>query len=218
MAETKHPMIASDGWPFFFAGLIVLLVAFKFQEWFIVALCGVYFLAAFLLFRDPHREIPSSPFAVVSPVDGIIEVIECLQEGLLRREALFLKIKLNKSGAYTTRSPTEGKIMSLSDAESGSRLVESHGLWVRTDENDDVVMLLRGSGYKSLYPAVADISYGERIGQGDRIGLNRLADYAELYLPADVKLLVGLGDKVYAASSVLAEYPHQSIETDTNEQ
>ena len=137
---------------------------------------------------------------------------------MLKREALYLRIKLNKSGAYTTRSPTEGKIMSLNDAESGSRLVETHGLWVRTDENDDVVMLLRGSGYKSLYPAVADISYGERVGQGDRIGLNRLADYAELYLAADVKLLVGLGDKVNAASSVLAEYQHKSIETDSNEQ
>ena len=217
MAETKHPILASDGWPFFFGGLLVLLFALKYQQWWLVFLCGLYFATAFLLFRDPHREVPSIPLAVVSPVDGVVEIVECLQEGLLKRESLYLKIKLSKSGAYTTRSPTEGKIMSLNDAESGSRLVESHGLWVRTDENDDVVMLLRGSGYKSLYPAVADIRYGERVGQGDRIGLNRLADYVELYLPAGVKLLVGLNDKVYAASSVLAEYQHQTIETDATE-
>ncbi len=217
MAQTKHPILASDGWPFFFGGLLVLLFALKFQQWWLVILCALYFVAAFLLFRDPHRTVPSIPLAVVSPVDGTIEIIECLQDGLLKREALYLKIKLDKTGAYTTRSPTEGKIMSLSDAESGSRLIETHGLWVRTDEQDDVVMLLRGSGYKSLYPAVADIHYGERVGQGDRIGLNRLADYVELYLPAGVKLLVGLGDKVYAASSVLAEYQHQSLETDITE-
>ncbi len=217
MADTKHPILASDGWPFFLGGLLVLFFALKFQQWWLVFLCGLYFVTAFLLFRDPHRTVPSIPLAVVSPVDGKVEILECLQEGLLKREAIYLKIKLYKSGAYTTRSPTEGKIMSLNDAESGSRLVETHGLWVRTDENDDVVMLLRGSGYKSLYPAVANIRYGERVGQGDRIGLNRLADYVELYLPADAKLLVGLGDKVYAASSVLAEYQHKSEEPEPNE-
>ena len=217
MAETKHPILASDGWPFFIGGFIVLLFAIKYRQWWLVALCVIYFITAFLLFRDPHREIPSLPLAVVSPVDGTITVIECLHEGLLNREALYLKIKLNKCGAYTTRSPTEGKIMSLSDAESGSRLVESHGLWLRTDENDDVVMLLRGSGYKSLYPATADLRYGERVGLGDRIGLNRLAEFVELYLPANVKLAVALGDKVLAASSVLAEYQHQPLETDESE-
>ncbi len=217
MTETKHPILASEGWPFFFGGLFVLLFAIKYRQWWLVALCVIYFIAAFLLFRDPHRELPSQALAVVSPVDGKVTEVKFLHQGLLKREALFLKIKLNKSGAYTTRSPTEGKVMSLSDAEAGSRLVESHGLWLRTDENDDVVMLLRGSGFKSLFPAIADISYGERVGIGDRIGLNRLASTLELYLPANVKLLVGLGDKVSAATTVLAEYQHQSIETDESE-
>jgi len=218
MAKTKHPVLARDGWPFFFGGLLVLLFALKYEQWWLVILCGLYFISAFLLFRDPHREVPSIPLAVVSPVDGEVQIIECLQQGLLKRESLYVRIGLHKTGAYTTRSPTEGKIMSLSDAEAGSRQVESHGLWVRTDEDDDVVMLMRGSGYKSLYPAVADIHYGERVGQGDRIGLNRLADYVELYLPANVDLLVKLGDKVYAAASVLAEYKHQSIETDVSDE
>ena len=217
MAESKHPILASDGWPFFFGGLVVFIFALKYRQWWLVALCGIYFLAAFLLFRDPHRELTTLPLAVVSPVDGTVTVVQFLHQGLLNREALYIKIKLNKCGAYTTRSPTEGKIMSLSDAESGSRLVESHGLWIRTDENDDVVMLLRGSGFKSLYPAIADISYGERVGLGERIGLNRLADSLELYLPANVKLEVALGDKVLAASTVLAEYQHQLIETDESE-
>jgi len=215
MAQTKHPLLARDGWPFILGGLLVFLVAFKYQLGWLMFSCAIYFLAAYLLFRDPYRAVPSLPLAVVSPVDGKIEILECLQEGLLKRETIYMKIRLDKTGAYTTRSPTEGKIMSMSDAESGSRLVETHGLWVRTDEGDDVVMLMRGSGYKSLYPAVADIRYGERVGQGDRIGLNRLADYVEMYLPANAKLTVDLGDKVFAASSVLAEYYRSPEEPET---
>ena len=83
MAETKHPILASDGWPFFFAGLLILLIALKFQEWWIVAFCGVYFISAFLLFRDPHREVPSQPFAVVSPVDGKLQSLNAYKKACL---------------------------------------------------------------------------------------------------------------------------------------
>ena len=58
----------------------------------------------------------------------------------------------------------------------------------------------------AMYPAIAVVRYGERVGQGERIGLNRLTQTTELYLPENTKLDVIIGQKVYAASTVLAEY------------
>jgi len=124
----------------------------------------------------------------------------------LQRKTRYIKILIHKSGAYTTRSPTEGKIMSLSDAASGSRVIETGGLWVRTDEKDDVVLRMTGAGPLDIYPPCADVRYGERIGQGERIGVNRMAQFAELYLPMNTSLEVSLGEKIYAAESVLAQY------------
>lgn len=212
MYELKHKILASDGWPFIISGLVVFIVALKFSFWFLALLCLIYFVAAFFLFRDPHRDIPSLPLAVVSPVDGIIKDIRHVEEGLLKRASAIITIDIHKSGAYTTRSPTEGKIMSLSDAEAGSRLIETAGLWIRTDENEDVVMLMKSSGISSLYPAKAHVGYGERIGQGERVGLNRLTQISELYLPDNARIVVEIGEKVLAGTTVLAKYYREGSE------
>ena len=206
MSNVKHPLLACDGWPFFLGGIFFLLFALGFNQLWLSILCVIYLSACFILFRDPYRQIPSLPLAVVSPVDGVIENISRIEEGLLLRSATVVRIRVIHSGAYTTRSPTEGKIMSLSDAEAGSRMIETGGLWIRTDEGEDVVMQMKSSGVYNLYPAIADVRYGERVGQGQRVGLNRLTQYTLLYLPENTKLSVVVGQNVYAATTVLAEY------------
>ncbi|MBT8142727.1 MAG: hypothetical protein HKN88_01605 [Gammaproteobacteria bacterium] len=212
MADVKHPILASDGWPFFLGGLFVFLVGFKYGLTWLMLLCLVYFIAGFLLFRDPYRTIPAIPYAVVSPVDGRVMAISVLKEGLLERRAIKLTIRIYKSGAYTTRSPCEGKILSLSDVDLGSRRVDTRGLWIRTDEMDDVVMQMRGEGVAKWYPAVCHVRFGERIGQGERVGLNRLASNCVLYLPETIKLDIAIGQRVKAGSSILAEFDHGQFE------
>lgn len=215
MSDLKQPLLASDGWPFILGGVAVLGLAIHYNWWWLVLLCSLYFVLAVLLFRDPHREIPSIPLAVVSPVDGRVSEIRHVEEGLLLRPATVVSISIHKSGAYTTRSPTEGKVLSLTDIDSGSRAVETAGLWIRTDEDDDVVMLMKcdnSYGLSALYPAVSEVRLGERVGQGERVGFNRLAQTCTLYLPPDVVLEVAVGQKVYAGSTVLAEYYRESNE------
>lgn len=208
MTEVRHPLVAPEGWKFIFIGIIALLFSIRYGWVIFGLLCTIYLFGAYVLFRDPYREIPALPLAVLSPVDGQILELKTLNEGMLKRKTRYIKILIHKSGAYTTRSPTEGKVMSLSDAASGSNVIETGGLWVRTDENDDVVLRMTGAGPLDIYPPIAEIRYGERIGQGERIGVNRLARMAELYLPMNITLEVNLGDKVYAAKSVLAQYAH----------
>ncbi len=212
MTEVRHPLVAKEGWKFIFIGIVAMLFAIRY-EWLIFGIfVFAYLAAAYLLFRDPYREIPSLPLAVLSPVDGRVIELKTLNEGLLQRKTRYIKIQIHRSGAYTTRSPTEGKIMSLSDASSGSLLIETGGLWVRTDEQDDVILRMTGAGPLDIYPPIAEVRYGERIGQGERIGFNRMAEYAVLYLPMNASLEVSLGEKVYAAETVLAQYLHGTRE------
>lgn len=208
MSDIKHPMLASDGWPFLIAGLLVFILALNALWWWLAIICLFYLVGIIVLFRDPFREVPSLPLAVVSPVDGIVTEIQKVEQGLLRRAATRITIKIYKRGAYTTRSPTEGKILSLADDEAGSRMIETNGLWIRTDENDDIVMLMQGTGYADFYPAVASVRLGERIGQGERVGLNRFARTCVLYLPDNALLDIAVGQKVLSGSTVLAEYDH----------
>jgi len=217
MTEVRHPLVAAEGWRFIFLGIVAFMFAWRYEFNILCIFILLYLLCAYLLFRDPYRDVPAIPLAVLSPVDGVIKEIKTMNQGVLNRRTRYIKIKIAKSGAYTTRSPTEGKVMTLANAAEGATVNKRGGLWIRTDEDDDVVLQMTGAGPLDIYPPIADVRYGERIGQGERIGVNRLAEYAELYLPMNVDVGLKLDDKVYAAQTILAQYIHRSDEIRENQ-
>ena len=77
--------------------------------------CG----AIVYLYRDPHREIPSSPLAVVSPADGVVTAVEEVSDPYLNREAVRLDIRMSYAGVYSTRSPVEGKVLEPRNSGNG---------------------------------------------------------------------------------------------------
>jgi phosphatidylserine decarboxylase len=87
---------------------------------------------------------------------------------------------------------------------SGPR--EASGLWLRTDEDDDVVLQFHGHRF-GLAPR-AFLRYGERVGQGQRCAYLRLTRFAEVQLPINGRVLVVTGQRVSAGSDVLAKLPH----------
>jgi phosphatidylserine decarboxylase len=82
----------------------------------------------------------------------------------------------------------------------------SSGLWVQTDEKDDVVLQFHGFGL-GLGP-LAILGYGERVGQGQRCAYLRLTRFAEVQLPMNSRPLVEEGQHVTAGVDVLAKLPH----------
>ncbi len=161
----------------------------------------------YLIFRDPERPVPAVPLGVVSPVDGEVVALGLTDNSVLGGEAQKIMIRVNTLGTYTARCPVEGKIMDLStDSDKDRIAVGSRGLWVRTDENDDVI--LQFSGHRFGLAPRAFLQYGERVGQGQRCAYLRLTRMAEIELPLAARILVETGQPVVAASDVLAKLPH----------
>ncbi len=208
MARAQHSFFPAEGLPFLGAVVVAALLAWRFEVFWVLPPLAIALVLLVLLFRDPDRTIPAAPLAVVSPVDGKVIDIAPTDKGMLRREAQRLVIRVNSLGAYTARSPIEGKVLSLKEnAALGSRLLGVGGLWVRNDAGDDVVLVFQGPRFVGRPAAM--VGYGERLGQGQRAAYLRLASFAELYLPLSVKLAVKPGDTVFAGSTVLAELVHQ---------
>lgn len=208
MPGGQAPLIAREGMPFILAALVATIAGYYFLGW--PGLCAgiVLLLLAILIFRDPYREVPSLPLGVVSPVDGRITRVERTREGMLEGEAVCITIRINNFGAYTIRSPIEGKVLSLH--ENGAVRAQSagvNGLWVQNEAKDDVVLLFRGPPF--IGRPAAFVRYGERIGQGQRCAFVRLARYADLYLPVASRVSVAVGDKVKSGSSLLATLVHK---------
>lgn len=159
---------------------------------------------ACLLFRDPRRRVATAPLGVVSPVDGKILETEATEAGVLNVHAQRIVIRVNPFGTYTARAPVEGKVMDLHcDIEGGAQPRAADGLWLKTDEGDDVVLRFRGHRF-GLVPA-AIVGYGSRIGQGQRCARLRWTRYADLEVPESARVTVSAGQRVTAGSDVLAE-------------
>lgn len=161
----------------------------------------------YLIFRDPKREVPAVPLGVVSPADGVIVEVGVTDKGILDGELHRIVIRVDPFGTYTARCPIEGKIMDLSSVplERSARKSAS-GLWVRSDEGDDVVLQFRG--YRFGLPPLAFLGYGDRVGQGQRCAFLRLTRLAEVQLSVASRVLVETGQRVTAGADILARLPH----------
>jgi phosphatidylserine decarboxylase len=206
--EVRHNhFVAREGIPFLLATVILAGAVFQLQGALYAMLPVALFIYLFLIFRDPRREVPAVPLGVVSPTDGVVVDVGVSDKGILNRESHRIVIRVSSLGTYTARCPIEGKIMDLR-GEPLDRTGEdgSNGLWVRSDEDDDVVLQFRG--YRFGLAPLAFPRYGERVGQGQRCAYLRLTRHAEVQLPITSRVLVKAGQRVSAGADVLAKLPH----------
>ena len=207
MKGRRNSVVAGEGLPYLVASLLATFAVWHFVGPLAAALPLAAAFYIYLVFRDPPRPVPAAPLGVVSPVDGVVTAIELTDQGVLGGEAQKINIRVDSLGTYTARCPIEGKIMDLgTDAEVKRRAAAAGGLWVRTDEGDDVV--LKFSGHRFGLAPRAFLGYGERVGQGQRCAYLRLTRTAELQLPLGARLQVSVGQRVAAGSDVLAKLPH----------
>ncbi len=207
MKGRRNPFVAREGFPFLVVSLIAVWLVWQYAGWGFTILPGLLLAYFALVFRDPRRNVPAVPLGIVSPVDGTIVDIGLTDKSVLNGEAHKIIIRVNSLGTYTARCPVEGKIMDFRGDQPHKQVPgETSGLWVRTDENDDVVLQFHGHRF-GLAPR-AFLRYGERVGQGQRCAYLRLTRFAEVQLPINGRVLVTAGQKVAAGSDLLAKLPH----------
>ena len=185
------------------AGLGVLVARFLGWPWSLPFWVGCAVIV--YLFRDPGRVIPSSPLAVVSPADGVIASVDEVHDPYLDRQAILLAIEMGQFDVYSTRSPVEGKF--LEPPNSGDGAGRPHGVWVKTDEDDDLVVVMHRGPLNNLPHCYVQI--GERVGQGQRCGFIQLGGRVEVYLPIHSRVQAASGSRVSAGSDVIATLVHK---------
>jgi phosphatidylserine decarboxylase len=204
MMAREASLIAGEAW--WPISVVLALSALSLMlpvPWF--AVVGLLFaLMLLLLFRDPHRQIPATPLAVLSPVDGEVTAIDVMSEQDAGGRRTVISIRLSLLAAWSIRAPVEGKVMGLRGLKSGP----SRGLWLRTDENDEVITELDGRSRPYWCRPVAFIRPGERLGQGQRFGYRRLARTARVHIYGPVNVRVSEGDRIRAGADLLAMLVH----------
>jgi len=213
MAYYPHPIIAREGWLHIVIAFSVALGATLLVGW--LWAIPFWMIAFFVLqfFRDPPREIPLDPNAILAPADGRIVAVEKTQDPYLEREAVKISVFMNVFNVHSNRSPVDGEVRDKwyfpgkfinADLPKASLENERNALWIRTVNGADVTCVqVAGLIAKRI---LCHVSPGDHLMRGQRFGFIRFGSRVDVYLPLNTKINVNIGDKVSATLTILAEF------------
>jgi len=168
-------------------------------------------LAAF--FRDPEREVPADPGAVVAASDGTVLSVERLTdsrlgEGELLRVAVFLSVL----DVHVNRSPVAGKVVEHWVEDGGyapaMNPAAEHNVAAYTvlETAHGRVTVAQRTGLLARR-IVQRAPVGSLLARGERFGLIRFGSRTDVYLPAAAAdPAVAPGEKVTGGDTVIARW------------
>jgi len=209
------------GWPIIGGGLALSLLVSMCCGWWSLPF-WVFTVFALQFFRDPAREIPQNPEAVLSPVDGRIVVVERARDPYRDVDALKISIFMNVFNVHSQKSPADCTV---------TKVVYNKGKFVNADldkastENErNAVLATTASGREITFVQVAGLvarrilcytQAGAKLSRGERYGFIRFGSRVDMYLPVDAQAQVAIGDKVTGVSTVLARLPLTAPQTES---
>ena len=207
--------IRREGYPFIAIALALALVLgfFVWRPLFWVFLIVTLWVCYF--FRDPARVTPVGEGLVVSPADGRVSLITTLvppvETGLAAVPHLRISVFMNVFDCHVNRAPVPGRI---------KRIVYTPGLFLNaeldkaSEDNERNALVIESAGSEIGVVQIAGlvarrivgwVREGEALAVGQRFGLIRFGSRVDVYLPADARPLVGVGQKAIAGETVLAD-------------
>ncbi|MEJ2106366.1 MAG: phosphatidylserine decarboxylase [Acidiferrobacteraceae bacterium] len=211
MPARRQPIIAPEGW----IDILILLTASAtltyFFGWLWAAPMWLLFVFVTQFFRDPVRDIPAEPRAVICPADGRVVAVDVVRDPYLEREARRISIFMNVFNVHSNRSPVDGKIREIwyqrgsflnAALDKASKENERNALWIRTDAGDDVVVVQVAGLIARRIRCYRQP--GDRVGHGERFGFIRYGSRVDVYLPDTATPRVALGDRVKSGRDIIA--------------
>lgn len=207
--------VAREGWPFiggFAAISLVLMLIAEPLGWIGVVLTAwcVYF------FRNPDRVTPARTGLVISPADGVVQMIADvapppeLDMGTEPRTRV--SVFMNVFDCHVNRIPIDGRIGRLSyvpgrfvNAALDKASEENERQLARVDMADG-----RSIGFVQIAGLVARriicyLQEDQAVRAGERFGLIRFGSRVDVYLPAGTAPQVAIGQRAIAGETVLAD-------------
>ena len=204
--------IAKEGLVFILPALALAVLCFL-LGWAPPGILFALFAAAFVFFfRNPRRTIPEGEHLIVSPADGKVLRIDDVPSppeipGPAKRICIFLSLydvhltRAPQSGAVTRVDYHPGKFFPAYRDEA-SELNESNGILLAGERFPIFVKQIVGVAARRIK---CFVRAGDRVSRGQRIGLMYFGSRVEITFPPGITIKAGVGQKVRAGESVIAE-------------
>lgn len=213
----KTPLVPIHraGWPFIalFAAAAIVMAAFSELLGFagtVLTVWCVYF------FRNPDRVTPERDGLIISPADGIVQMIDQtappkelgMGEGLRSRVAVFMNVfdvhvnRVPLGGTITALHYRPGKFLNAS-LDKSSEFNERQSLRLTMADGRDMVFVqIAGLIARRI---LCDVTEGQTVKTGERFGMICFGSRVDIYLPEGVEPLVAVGQRSVAGETVFAD-------------
>jgi phosphatidylserine decarboxylase len=175
---------------------------------------GVLLLLIVYFFRDPPRRIPDAVGAIVAPADGkVVDVTPLPHDEFVGGPAVRIGIFLSIFNVHVNRAPfaaqvvdthyRPGEFLNAMRADSAER---NESMWIGFETLEMPIRRFAVRQISGMFARriVCCLRPGQAVARGEKFGMIKLGSRTELILPADVEVVVRLGDKIHAGSDVVA--------------
>ncbi len=167
-------------------------------------------------FRDPQRITPQREGLIMSPADGVVnmigEAVPPPELGLGLEPRLRISIFMNVFNCHVNRMPVAGQIKRIlyrtgqflsADLDKASEANERNSLLIETTDGQEIVVVqIAGLVARRI---VCWAEQEQDLIAGERFGLIRFGSRVDVYLPADAVPLVAVGQSAIAGETILSD-------------
>ena len=223
--KTLFVPVHPAGWPFIaIAGLIALGLGAVGTKLGFVGL--VLFLWCVYFFRCPLRVTPVRPGLIVSPADGMVQMIveaplppeldDCKGQGDALCDAATLtrvSVFLNVFDVHVNRIPADGEIKKVvyrpgkffnASLDKASVDNERSTVLMKLKDHNSSVAFVQIAGLVARR-IICKLTTGQAVKAGDIYGLIRFGSRVDIFLPPGVNPLVCVGQRMVGGETVIAD-------------
>ena len=208
------PNIHNEGWRF--VGIFAAITALLAIVWEPLGWLGLVLTVwCYYFFRDPQRVTPTIENVVVSPADGVVQMIAEVPapEELNMGDQKFTRVSIFMSvfNVHVKRAPAEGKIINAvyvpgkflnATLDKASKDNERQLLAMKTKCGKEICFVqIAGLVARRI---VCEAQIGQEYKAGERFGMIRFGSRLDVYLPQGVEPQVVLGQTMVAGETIIA--------------
>ena len=190
------------------------ILAFLFISKALSAILFLFLICHVAFFRDPKRNLPAGN-APVSPADGtVVEISEVFEDRFLKEHAVKIGMFLSVFVPHVNRAPVDGTVRYLNyrpgkflNALKKDSVNLNESNWIGTEQAGEKKTLIRQIAGAIAKRICCDVSLGQNLKRGEKVGIICYGSRMECYLPKRYfKSTLRLGDKVKAGETILGEW------------
>jgi phosphatidylserine decarboxylase len=168
-------------------------------------------------FRDPERVGERGERLVIAPADGkVVQIADVDEPAFVEGKARRVSIFMNVFNVHVNRYPVSGTVKYVH--YNKGKFINAAADKASLENEQSSVGIEEDSGYRILVRQIAGLiarrivtysKIGERVNQGDRLGIIRFGSRVDVFVPVTSAVRIRVGDATYAGVTVLAELPSQ---------